>query len=64
MAYQYTVGGASPIIPHAMTPVPSIQRAVTPVPMPGAQGGPIQPGSITYTTTTNPDGSITYHPFR
>lgn len=62
MAYQYPHGGASPIIPHAVSPVP---RAVTPtIPIPGAQAGPIQPGSITYTTTVGPDGQLIYHPFK
>ena len=59
MAYY---GGTSPIIPPAHSP---IQRAITPtVPVPGAQGGPIQPGSITYTTTTDASGQIIYHPFK
>ncbi|EKM59471.1 uncharacterized protein PHACADRAFT_249989 [Phanerochaete carnosa HHB-10118-sp] len=59
MAYQYGVGGASPM-PHA--PSPGIQRAVTPTPP--LPGGPIQPGSITYTTTAGTDGQIIYHPFK
>ena len=61
MAYY---GGASPTIPHAASPV--YQRAVTPtgVPVPGAQPGPIQPGSITYTTTVGADGQVVYHPFK
>ena len=62
MAYQYGVGGASPIIPQA---VPHIPRAVTPTaPISGGQPGQIQPGQITYTTTTGPDGQLVYHPFR
>lgn len=61
MAYQYGLGGVSPIMPHA-SPIP---RAITPtVPMPGGQPGQIQPGSITYTTATGPDGQLIYHPFR
>jgi len=27
-------------------------------------GGQIQPGSITYTTSTGPDGQTVYHPFK
>lgn len=62
MAYQYGVGGTSPIMPPSHSP---IQRAVTPsVPIPGAQAGPIQPGSITYTTTTDVSGQVVYHPFK
>ncbi|KAH9077390.1 hypothetical protein EDB83DRAFT_2671984 [Lactarius deliciosus] len=43
-----------------------------PSPVPGQQpglsqagpGGQIQPGTITYTTSTSPDGRLTYHPFK
>ncbi|PSR73443.1 hypothetical protein PHLCEN_2v10735 [Hermanssonia centrifuga] len=58
MAYQYGVGGTSPMAPH-MSPM---QRSHTPV-MPPPQQAQIQPGSITYTTTTGPDGQLVYHPF-
>ncbi|KAI9466807.1 hypothetical protein BJY52DRAFT_1234481 [Lactarius psammicola] len=32
-------------------------------PSPTGPGGQIQPGTITYTTSTSPDGRLTYHPF-
>lgn len=35
-----------------------------PQPYSPAPGGQIQPGAITYTTSTGPDGQVTYHPFR
>ncbi|KAJ3552905.1 hypothetical protein NM688_g3910 [Phlebia brevispora] len=48
----YSVGGATP----------PIQRAHTPVAAPTQ--GQIQPGSVTYTTTTGPDGQVIYHCFK
>ncbi|KIJ70483.1 hypothetical protein HYDPIDRAFT_122358 [Hydnomerulius pinastri MD-312] len=35
-----------------------------PQPYSPPSGGQIQPGAITYTTSTSPDGQIIYHPFR
>lgn len=35
-----------------------------PQPFSPSPGGQIQPGAITYTTSTGPDGQIVYHPFR
>ena len=54
----YLPGGqvpVSPIVSHPATPYPQ----TTP-----QQAANIQPGSITYTTTTGPDGQIVYHPFK
>ncbi|KAI0347468.1 hypothetical protein BDW22DRAFT_531556 [Trametopsis cervina] len=63
MAYQYPIGGASPIIPpHSITPIP--QRAVTPSIPTVAPGGQIAPGSLTYTTAVGQDGQIIYHLFK
>ncbi|KAH9007031.1 hypothetical protein EDB86DRAFT_2869628 [Lactarius hatsudake] len=50
---------------------PSPSPYAPPSPVPGQQpglsqagpGGQIQPGTITYTTSTSPDGRLTYHPF-
>ncbi|THH33761.1 hypothetical protein EUX98_g366 [Antrodiella citrinella] len=47
------MGPSSPLMRHASPAVP-VQ----------AQAGQIQPGSLTYTTSVGPDGSVTYHPFR
>jgi hypothetical protein len=44
--------------PHA--PFPTGAASTNPV----AGGQTIAPGTITYTTTTAKDGTITYHPFR
>ena len=64
MAYQYGVGGTSPILP----PAAGIARAHTPVGVlpgsPPATQGAVQPGSLTYTTSQAPDGSIMYHCFK
>ena len=35
-----------------------------PQPYSPPSGGQIAPGSITYTTSTNADGQVVYHPFR
>ena len=35
-----------------------------PQPFSPPSGGQIQSGSITYTTSTGPDGQVIYHPFR
>ncbi|KAH9179919.1 hypothetical protein EDB89DRAFT_1923900 [Lactarius sanguifluus] len=51
---------------------PSPSPYAPPSPVPGQQpglsqagpGGQIQPGTITYTTSTSPDGRLTYHPFK
>lgn len=45
------------------SPIPPTQ-ALQPVPNSAPGGGQIQPGTITYTTSTSPDGKITYHPFK
>ncbi|KAH7888011.1 hypothetical protein F5I97DRAFT_1805410 [Phlebopus sp. FC_14] len=37
--------------------------AVQPQPYSPPSGAQIQPGAITYTTSTSPDGQVTYHPF-
>ncbi|KAI0307365.1 hypothetical protein B0F90DRAFT_1923083 [Multifurca ochricompacta] len=42
---------------------PSPIPPTTPL-QPSAPGGQIQPGTITYTTSTSPDGRLTYHPFK
>ncbi|KAI9067660.1 hypothetical protein FKP32DRAFT_1672946 [Trametes sanguinea] len=52
----YAYGAASPVVSNSSpAPYPTVspQQAAT-----------IQPGSITYTTTTGPDGRVTYHPFK
>lgn len=51
------------------SPSPSPYPPRSPVPnQPGltqtGPGGQIQPGTITYTTSTSPDGRLTYHPFK
>ncbi|KAI0303193.1 hypothetical protein BC826DRAFT_965764 [Russula brevipes] len=46
------------------SPVPPIQPLQQPGPPISAPGGQIQPGAVTYTTSTSPDGKLTYHPFR
>jgi hypothetical protein len=47
-------GPPSPVPPtHPLQPAPN-----------SGPGGQIQPGTITYTTSTSPDGKTTYHPFR
>ena len=70
MAYNY--GGASPLQqPTQIYPGGQQQyaqqygppRSASPHP-PAAPQQPIQPGTITYTTTTGADGQVTYHPFR
>ena len=38
--------------------------APSPYGQPQASGGQILPGTITYTTSTGPDGSVIYHPFK
>ena len=35
-----------------------------PQPFSTPAGGQIQPGAVTYTTSTGPDGQVIYHPFR
>ena len=35
-----------------------------PQPYSPSSGGQIQPGAVTYTTSTDPDGQIIYHPFK
>ncbi|KAI3596792.1 hypothetical protein WG66_016389 [Moniliophthora roreri] len=42
--------------PYASTVAPATPQSPSP--------GHIQPGSITYTTSTGPDGKIIYHPFK
>ncbi|KAI0676956.1 hypothetical protein C8Q78DRAFT_1179942 [Trametes maxima] len=56
MSYQ-PYPATSPIIGHT-SPAP-LYPQTTP-----QQAAQIQPGSITYTTTTSPDGQIVYHPFK
>ncbi|KAL6298737.1 hypothetical protein BKA93DRAFT_830439 [Sparassis latifolia] len=51
-------GGASPMMPVQSFP------PVVGSPSPTVSQSQIQPGAITYTTTTGPDGQVTYHPFR
>ncbi|KAF8268269.1 hypothetical protein EI94DRAFT_1197862 [Lactarius quietus] len=53
----YRSSSPSPYGPPS--PVPS----ATGLP-PSGPGGQIQPGTITYTTSTSPDGRLTYHPFK
>ena len=49
-----------PIMGHA-----SPYGGTTPFPqMTLQQAATIQPGAITYTTTTGPDGQVVYHPFK
>ncbi|KAI0650113.1 hypothetical protein C8Q79DRAFT_367471 [Trametes meyenii] len=57
MSYSQPYAATSPIIGHT-SPAP-LYPQTTP-----QQAAQIQPGSITYTTTTSPDGQIVYHPFR
>jgi len=62
-----------PYAPRAPSPLPSYGHG-PPSPIPPTQplqpapnsapGSQIQPGTITYTTTTSPDGRATYHPFK
>ncbi|KAI9001290.1 hypothetical protein BD414DRAFT_28832 [Trametes punicea] len=54
--YAQQYGTTSPVVSHT-SPAPYPQ--VTP-----QQAAQIQPGSITYTTTTGPDGRVIYHPFK
>ena len=35
-----------------------------PQPYAPSSGGQIQPGAVTYTTSTGPDGQVIYHPFK
>ncbi|KAI0303192.1 hypothetical protein BC826DRAFT_983885 [Russula brevipes] len=51
-------GGAVP-----PNPVPQNQPLQQPGPPISAPGSQIQPGAVTYTTSTSPDGKLTYHPF-
>ncbi|KAI9507710.1 hypothetical protein F5148DRAFT_1202727 [Russula earlei] len=57
----------SPFAPRAPSPLPYGPPSPVPptqmLPAPNS-GGHIQPGTITYTTTTSPDGKVTYHPFK
>lgn len=47
------------------SPAYGSQDLISPTPAYSAGGGqPINPGSITYTTSTGPDGRVIYHPFR
>jgi hypothetical protein len=49
----------SPLPYGPPSPVPSAHGLPS-----SAPGGQIQPGTITYTTSTSPDGRLTYHPFK
>ncbi|CAL1701631.1 unnamed protein product [Somion occarium] len=53
-------GRASPL-PQYAQPI-GVQQPQYPAVNP--QGAQINPGTITYTTTTGPDGQVIYHPFR
>ncbi|KAL1743570.1 hypothetical protein HDZ31DRAFT_64928 [Schizophyllum fasciatum] len=63
----YGARAASPYAPPATlphTPGPATPYGEAP-PQPQPQGqAAIQPGSITYTTSTGPDGRLVYHPFK
>ncbi|TFK56151.1 hypothetical protein OE88DRAFT_1731772 [Heliocybe sulcata] len=53
--------------PGGMSPQPQVaQMPPTYSPSPAGTGGSAQitPGTITYTTSTGPDGRVVYHPFR
>ncbi len=57
--------------PRAPSPLPLGYGPPSPIPptqalqpVPATPSGQIQPGAITYTTSTSPDGRTTYHPFK
>ncbi|KAI0254349.1 hypothetical protein BJV78DRAFT_71161 [Lactifluus subvellereus] len=59
----YRSSSPSPYGPPS--PVPPLQTLPQAQPMSAPmQQGQIQPGTITYTTSTSPDGKILYHPFK
>ncbi|TRM68430.1 hypothetical protein BD626DRAFT_545522 [Schizophyllum amplum] len=62
----YGARAASPYAPPmAMPQTPGTAYGDPGVPQPQTQGqAGIQPGSITYTTSTGPDGRLVYHPFK
>jgi hypothetical protein len=57
--------------PNPAPSLPSMYRSASPIPSPAVQPAPlgvapgqIAPGTITYTTSYDPNGTLIYHPFR
>ena len=61
--YGQGVRAPSPL-PYGRGPPSPIPPTQALQPSPANAGGQIQAGAITYTTSTSPDGKMTYHPFK